>query len=231
MEYNKVNISKENLFRWTINRRRMFNVFVLGLPRSGTSMMMGIIERLGVNVIQTSDTPEKLAKRNEQERKRYGDKYQMNPDGFYEITDSVLAHFLEILSTDYAGCKMIIPVTRLRFELLKYQPCKVIQMWRDPEEIRQSQQASYKGDAVQTETEAEIERVKIRTLLVQQKVALENAGIEVLHVQYQDVLADKEREIKRVARFIRAPKNIEEAVAWVNPGKNRFKKDRLEVGI
>ncbi len=224
--------SVEEEVRKVVEKLRLFNVFVFGLPRSGTSMMMGICERLGVKMMHTSDTEEQLKKRNENERKRYGDNYQMNRDGFFEITRDNWTHYFEIMSVPYSGCKMIIPVRGDRLFVVRFNPgARVIQMWRDPEEMRQSQQASYKGNMGVTEEQAEIQRAMIRTKLVQQKLQLKDLGIDAIDVQYQDVLRDSTKEIKRVAEFISAPNSIDEAVGWVDPQKNRFKKEELTMNI
>ena len=232
IKYNQINIEAVEINEEEIEEKRLFNVFVVGLPRSGTSMTTGICEKLGVHMIHTSDFEEKLKKRNEQERKRYGDEYQMNIDGFFEITDNVWDHYMEIMSTPYSGCKMIIPVTNDRMHVVKFNPCaRVIQMWRDPEEIRQSQQAAYDGDKYVTEEMAETKKAIIRTQLVQQKLRLEHLKIKRLDIQYRDVLNDPIGKITEIAQFIKAINSIKEAVDWVNPSKNRFKKEELADGI
>lgn len=232
MIYKQVSIHKRELTIAEIEEQRLFNVFVFGLPRSGTSMMSGILERLGVNFVYTSDTEDELKKRNENERRRYGDDYQMNPDGFFEITKNVWEHYFEIMSTPYSGCKMIIPVSGDRLHVVKFNPCsKVIQMWRDPEEMRQSQQASYNGNAGITEEQAEMARAIIRTKLINQKLQLEKLDIKALNVEYQDVLINPKEIVNKIAYFINSPKSIDEAVDWIDPSKNRFKKEELVESI
>jgi hypothetical protein len=173
-----------------------------------------------------------LKKRNENERKRYGDNYQMNPDGFFEITKNVWEHYNEIMSTPYSGCKMIIPVNGERLHVVKFNPCvKIIQMWRDPEEIRQSQQASYNGNRGTTEEQSEMLRAMIRTNLVNQKVQLEKLEIDTMHIQYQDVLKYTKKTVAAIAEFIHSDISIDDAVGWVNPDKNRFKKEELVINI
>jgi hypothetical protein len=60
MIHKRIIIQKRELTKKEIEEQRLFNVFVFGLPRSGTSMMSGILERLGVNFIHTSDTEKEL---------------------------------------------------------------------------------------------------------------------------------------------------------------------------
>ena len=45
------------------------------------------------------------------------------------------------------------------------------------------------------------------------------------------VLKDTENQIKTIKRFINSNKDIQEAVEWVDPSKNRFKKEELELNI
>lgn len=206
--------------------KNKFNVFVFSLPRSGSSMMCGILKELGVNIISTSDTEEELKKRNEKERKRYGDEYHMNPK-FYEITKNVWENYFKIMRSNYAGCKMIIPVSNERMAVVKHKEARVIMMWRDPEEMRQSQQASYKQNEFIDEERAELERAMIRTKLVSQKLLLKKLKIKTLHIQYRDVLKNPLKEIKKIAKFINSPKDINKAVALVKPQLNRFKSEEL----
>lgn len=233
VEYKKLIVETKELSKKEIFEKKLFNVFVFSLPRSGSSMMSSIVEALGVKMVYTSDDEEQLKKRNENERKRYGDKYQMNKNGFFEITKDVWKNYFEIMGTPNSGCKMIIPVARDRMGVVTFNPgARVVMMWRDPEEMRQSQQASYKGNAGVTQEEAETQRAMIRTKLVNQKLQLEKLKIDTLHIQYQDVLKDPKKEVTKVAKFIGADKNnIKKAVKCVKPKENRFKKEDLVENI
>lgn len=201
---------------------RLFSVYVFGLPRSGTSMMTHIVELLGVNMVYTSETEEHKEKRDERYKKRLGE-YHPNPTGFYEITEDSTEFLLKVVSKPYSGCKMIIPVSNFRWELVKKYPCKIIMMTRDVEEIRQSQMAYYRNDNVTIEV--------IRTQLAMQKVRLEKHNVEHMVVNYHDVLNFPEKIITKVAQFIKAPITIDEAIESVQPKQNRFKVEKLYVGI
>jgi hypothetical protein len=123
-----------------------FNVFVFSLPRCGSSMMTGIVERLGVNMVYTSEDKDNRKKMRKQHKKRLGE-YVPN-EHFYEITENQFANWMKVMETPYAGCKVIIPVQGMRWEAVMHQPSKVIMMMRDPEEIRQSQEAFYSKKTV-----------------------------------------------------------------------------------
>jgi hypothetical protein len=203
-----------------------FNVFVFSLPRCGSSMMTGIVERLGVNMVYTSEDKDNRKKMRKQHKKRLGE-YVPN-EHFYEITENQFANWMKVMETPYAGCKVIIPVQGMRWEAVMHQPSKVIMMMRDPEEIRQSQEAFYskKTDIAYLRTAIVTEQLKL------EKVKEDNPDtFDFIQVQYRDVLADPKKEIKKIAEFIEAPNRITRAVNSVNKKANRFKKEDLIEGI
>ena len=51
------NVVKHDIIDNVIEQGRLFNVYVIGQPRSGTSMLTNIVRHLGVNIIQTSEDP------------------------------------------------------------------------------------------------------------------------------------------------------------------------------
>jgi hypothetical protein len=206
--------------REEVERRRLFNVYLFGLPRSGTSMTTRILELLGINMIHTSE--DYKDKTDEKFKKKFGE-YHANPTGFYEITRDQFKMFLKVLSTPYSGCKMVVPVQGYRWEVVTGFPSKVILMHRDPEEIRQSQMAYYRKDNISI--------AAIRTQLVQEKMKLKRHKIDHMVVEYRDILDDPKREILKIAKFIRMYGDIQPAIDFVNPDQNRFKVEELEVGL
>jgi len=213
-------IKKSQYSKEEILRKKLFHVFVCGLPRSGTSMMMHICELLGVKMFHTTeDNKEKMNKRYE---KQFGKDYHPNQSGFFEIGKNVLGQYFDIASTPYSGCKMIIPVAGVQFSLIKTIPSKVIFMWRDPEEIRQSQNAFYSDGA---------EIAFIRMHLANQKTWFENQKIDFRIINYRDVVKNPSEKVQEVKDYILSDKTIEEAVQYVNPDAYRFDKDKIVVGL
>ena len=213
-------IKIEELDEETIEQQKLFNVFVFGLPRSGTSMTTKILELLGVNMVYTSEkNKEQNDKRYE---KRFGE-YHPNKTGFYEITQNSLLNFLKILSKPYSGCKMIIPVRVFRWELVKSFPCKVIIAKREPEEIRQSQMAYFRNNNIKVET--------IQSLWINEEVRLTENKIPFMEVWYNKILKQPEKEITKIKNFINSDSDIENAVNFVDPEQNRFKVEELIEGI
>jgi len=119
---------------------------------------------------------------------------------------------------------MIVPVQHHRLDTVLYTPCKVILTWRDPEEIRQSQMAYYrKGQNIDIGV--------IRTLLVEEKLKLEKNNIPYIIADYNKLIKNPKEEIIKIADFIKSPNSIDEALEFVNPEQNRFKKEELVDGL
>ena len=210
-------ISKHEASDEQTEKDRLFKVFVLGLPRSRTSLMTSICQTLGVNMIHTTEN-----KKDEYD-KRYKEKfgeYHPNESGFFEIGENFLEHYLEIIDKPYSGCKMIIPVVGLRLDIIKLIPSKVIMMWRDPKEIKESQEAFYSNDSDES---------YLRTALATQKVNLEKSGVDFMVCHYEKLVNDSYREIYSVSDFILSDKGHKEAVALVDPEKHRFRKEEIPV--
>jgi len=223
-------------------------VFVVSLPRCGSSMMTGVVERLGVEMIHTTENEETRKKAQENYKKKFGD-YVPN-EHFYEITHDQFANWMKIYNTPFSGCKVIIPVNGMRWEAMCSQPSKVIMMWRDPAEIRQSQEAFYKKARANYQGDgdpAEIAEAHLRTMLASTRVMFDRRA-QLSHdalfgqsevgpfdykvVQYRDVLDDPEKEVKEIAKFLGAdPERVGWAAASVDKDKIRFKKEELAEGI
>jgi hypothetical protein len=210
----------EELDEETIEQQKLFNVFVFGLPRSGTSMTTKIVELLGVNMIHTSE--EKKEQTNERFKRNYGE-YHANPTGFFEITDNALLNFLKILSKPYSGCKMIVPVLNIRWELVKTFASKVILVKREPEEIRQSQRAYYRRSDIPVAT--------IRAFWANEEERLKENSIDFLEVWYGQVLKNPDVEVTRIKNFIKSNVDVKDAINFINPNQKRFKKENLVAGL
>jgi len=196
------------------------NVYLLGLPRSGTSMTTHILELLGVNMIHTSE--DKKEATDKRFKNKYGE-YHANPNGFFEITNNQFENYLKVISKPYSGCKMIVPVNGIRWEIINKYPSKVIFMSRDVEEIRQSQMAYYKPSGVET--------AYLRTALVTQRVNLRKHKIDFLEVNYNELLKDKIEVISNIKEFINSDVGISSACYFVQPKQNRFKSEELVNGL
>lgn len=199
-------ISSKEYSKEYIEKNKLFNVFVFGLPRSGTSMMTHICELLGVKMIHTSEQDrEKL---NAQYESMFGSEYHPNPNGFFEITKNILENYLEIMRTPYSGCKMIIPVVGTRWELIQMLPSKVIVMSRNPDEVSESHDAFYSKNRPMSPDFA-------RTALASEIVKLRKNNIDFIEVKFSDLFENKEREVLRVKDFIKSEAGIDQAVSSI----------------
>jgi hypothetical protein len=189
-----------------IEKNRLFNVFVFGLPRSGTSMMTHICELLGVKMIHTSEKNQN--KLDVQYEAKFGKEYHPNPNGFFEITENSLEHFMEIATTPYSGCKMIIPVVGIRWELVQLLPAKVIVMSRNPDEVSESHDAFYSKNRPMSSAIA-------KTALASEIVKLRENKIDFIEVKFSELFENKEREVLRVKEFINSGEDITAAVASI----------------
>lgn len=216
-----VSVYFDNVDEDIINTHRLFNVYLLGLPRSGTSLTTHILELLGVNMIYTSE--EDKEKTDERFKNKYGE-YHPNPDGFWEITKNQFTNFLRVFEQPYSGCKMIVPVNGIRWEMVRDYPCKVIFMTRDVEEIRQSQEAYYAQ-------EGSVDVAYLRSALATQRVRLREHKVDFLEVNYNELLIKPREIITEIRDFIQSYVKVDEAVKLVNPDKNRFKREQLIAGL
>lgn len=205
-----------------IQEQRMFNVYLFGLPRSGTSMHTKIIELLGVNMHYTTENDETKLQHDENYFVKFGEDYHPNPTGFFEIGRGGQEEYEKMLKENYSGCKMIIPVRGHRWEHVKQTPSKVIMTWRDPEEIRQSQMGFYSRAS---------DIGQLRTALVQQQMDLEQSGVPHMISHMDKMIADPIRQISIIKEFINSPNSIDEAVKFVDPKQYRFRKTELVEGL
>jgi len=213
-------MSVEDEYAAIINECRLFNVFVIGLPRSGTSMMTNIVRLLGVDIISSTEKEENKMKYDKKYREHFGTKYHPNSQGFYELTN-VMELVEGLLKKTYCGCKLIAPIDGFRTGLLtKYN--KFIFMWRNVEEIRQSQMAFYSS---------EVDVSLLKTKLVNQERQLKKLGLDYIKIDYQRTLCNTEEVVNEIKRFIKSDKLVAEAVKSVDSSLNRFKEERLIHGI
>jgi len=108
------NILERDLSWEIIDRGKLYNVFVIGVPRSGTTLMCRICEALGVRWI-------------------YGE------NDLYELTGEPFRLLLDLVGDSFAGAKLVAPVAGLWNSLLRTVPAKVILMDRNANEVLASQ--------------------------------------------------------------------------------------------
>lgn len=168
-------------------RRDEIITIVSGLPRSGTSMMMKILEAGGMEVLTDN-----IRKADED-----------NPGGYYEF--ELVKKLKENVSwLENAKGKAVKMVSRLLCDLPANKHYKVIFMRRRMEEILASQQKMlgrkgiYKDDIDDTEMAS-----LFNTHLEQTEKWLQNQeNFDVLYISYNDILENPEINLQKLNHFM-----------------------------
>lgn len=193
------------------------NIYIVsGFMRSGTSMMMDCLRAGGMDLAFN----EKRDVMNTQ----FGDAdYQPNPHGFYELGRAEYQQ--ENFPLMYKG-----KLLKCLFGGLTRMPnpggkgkLKVVWMWRDPEEIRQSYEAFF--DQPPPKTLEQWPNLFNEIIEMCRK-----AGMEIHEIWFKDVVANPVNEFEKLRDF-GFPFDVEEAVKRVDPTLYRFQMDNLTQGI
>ncbi|MGH7897912.1 MAG: sulfotransferase [Candidatus Binatia bacterium] len=160
---------------------------VSGLPRSGTSMMMGVLESAGLRIftdgIRAADPD--------------------NPRGYYEFER------VKKLETDKSWVSEARgTVVKVISQLLRHLPTgeryRVVFMRRSMPEVLASQREmlARRGQPADSSTDARMAEVFERHLRRTEEWLAAQAGFEVLYVDYNAVVRDPAAELGRVNRFL-----------------------------
>jgi hypothetical protein len=187
-------------------------IIVSGLPRSGTSLMMQMLDQGGLPVvtdnIRTADTD--------------------NPRGYYEyeLVKKIKQDTSWLPATRGKVFKMI---SQLLYDLPATERYRVVFMERDMDEMLRSQdkmleRLGRKGaphDQITRSYGIHVE--KLRDWLAQQK------HIRVLYVRYNELVEQPSEQAERVSRFLDGMANVAGMVQAVDPSlyRNRKTADRL----
>jgi tetratricopeptide (TPR) repeat protein len=179
-------------------------VIVSGLPRSGTSLMMQMLNNGGVEVLT--------------DQNRKAD--DSNPKGYFEYDPVKSIHkdnsWLEMAKNK--SVKVVAPL--LKFLSPKYR-YKVIFMNRDLSEIIKSQQKMIGKDQ-------DVLPIKLFEAYNKQLNQVETwkqkePGVELIYVNYKDVLNNPEETLKKVTSFIGLDLNTTEMMECVDKSLYRNK--------
>lgn len=178
-------------------------VVVTGLPRSGTSLMMQILEKSEIPLLF--------------DNKREKDK--SNPEGYFEL-EAVKRIVLDNSFLDQAVGKAIKIVSPLPIYLNLKHNYKVVFMRRDMKEILRSQE-------VMLDKDQEKEREKFSAIydlhLKKTYRFLKENEIPFLDINYSELVNDPEKEIKKLIEFCALKNSINELSTVVKPDLYRNK--------
>ena len=179
---------------------------VSGLPRSGTSMMMKMLEAGGMEVLT--------------DQIRVAD--EDNPQGYYEFEP------VKQIETD----KTWLPAAqgkavKMVAALLKHLPAgysyKVILMQRRMQEVlaSQKQMLRRRGEPTDRISDDQMAELFARHLERVKAWLAQQPNIELLHVHYDQVLADPYRQAAEINRFLGGWLDVERMAAVVDPALYR----------
>jgi len=179
-------------------------VVVSGLPRSGTSLMMQMMDKAGV-VALTDELREADVS---------------NPKGYYEY-EPVKALYKDNSWLDKAQNKSVKIVAPLLKYLDNKHRYKIIFMKRDLDEVVQSQQKMLgKSEATfPIKIYNQFQRL-LASVAAWQKLA---PGIEILYLDYKDVVAQPDKIAEQIQEFVGVPLDQEAMTQVVDPTLYRNK--------
>ena len=173
------------------------NYIVSGLERSGTSLMMQVLEAGGVPVAYNGSRPADVN----------------NPRGYYELEGGkVIRKLMEghFPLGDYEG--KFIKITAFGLKFLPRGSYKVVYMLRDMEEVLDSTEKM--DPAFEREKEGPV-LDKLNQVCLH--LLANRPDISYMLVNYTDLVFESEREIARVGSFLGQPLNREKALGVVDP--------------
>jgi hypothetical protein len=182
-------------------------IIVSGLPRSGTSLMMQMLDRGGVeavtDVIREADVD--------------------NPRGYYEFerVKQVKGDASWIPEVRGKAVKM---VSQLLYDLPASEQYRVIFMERDLDEVLVSQEKMLARLGRPAGPRDEIRRAFVKHLERLRAWLQEQPHFEVLNVLYRDLIADPEAQAERVSQFLGGRPNVRAMADAVDPSLYRNRK-------
>jgi hypothetical protein len=184
------------------------NYIVSGLERSGTSMLMQILQAGGVPM--SFDTASRPPDDN-------------NPKGYFELEGGKIINKLMDSSfpmSEFLG--QFIKVTAYGLKFLPQGKYKIIYSQRNIEEILDSMEKMAK---VHDENRDETREVFVKLNRMIMKSIQEREDAEVLFVNYNEIVADPSKEIKKIYDFVDSPDlDLDRMIASVD--QNLYRKRR-----
>ena len=168
-------------------------MIVSGLPRSGTSMMMKILEEGGLSIVtdelRSADTD--------------------NPNGYFELEAVKQLSAGNVTWLSDAGGQVVKVISALLEFLPPTHFYKIIFMEREIREILASQRKMLSHRSEESKVEdAELEEQFRKHLAVLKPWLARQPNIDVIYVSYNMLMSDPEPLCRRVVEFINAPLDL-----------------------
>jgi len=177
---------------------------VTGLPRSGTSLMMQIIQRSSILLLTDGQREKDIN----------------NPEGYYEFeaVKGIVKDNSFLTDAQGKAIKIVTPLPLFLDKSLKY---RVLFMRRDLDEILISQEKMLGKDQSS-------EREKLKSIYEQHlkktSVFFESNEIPYLDIWYKELISNTEIELKKIMHFLELSENWEHLAIPVKPVLYRNKK-------
>jgi hypothetical protein len=182
-------------------------IIVSGLPRSGTSLMMQMLENGGVQVVTDNiRTPD-----------------SDNPRGYYEY-EQVKTIKRDVSWLPETRGKAFKMVSQLLYELPSSQRYRIIFMERDMDEMLLSQEKMLARLNKPAAPRAAIKRAFIEHLHNLLEWLSDQPNIELLHVCYNDLLERPEGQTDRISAFLQGRAKSQSMAKTVDPSLYRNRK-------
>jgi hypothetical protein len=179
-------------------------IIVSGLPRSGTSMMMQILEAGGLEILA--------------DFKRKADKD--NPKGYYEL-EAVKKLDRDNSCLENAAGNAVKVISHFLKYLPESNKYKIIFMDRSMKEIIRSQQKMLgKNKDAYPKVIAEAFKKEVKEI---KKWAEKNPHVEMISIHYSDVIKHPKKEIKKIKKFLNIDLELENMISVVDPNLYRNK--------
>jgi len=174
---------------------------VTGLPRSGTSLMMQIMERTSLPILSDS----------------HREKDINNPEGYYELeaVKGIVKNNSFLKDAEGKVVKIVTPLPLFLDKTLNY---RVLFMRRDLEEILHSQEKMLGKDQSS-------EREKFKTIyelhLKKTYQFFVSNNIPYLDISYKELIQNPENELEKIIAFLEIDANWQDLASAVNPSLYR----------
>ncbi len=174
---------------------------VTGLPRSGTSLMMQIMERTSLPILSDG----------------HREKDINNPEGYYELeaVKGIVKNNSFLKDAEGKVVKIVTPLPLFLDKTLSY---RVLFMRRDIEEILRSQEKMLDKDQSS-------EREKFKTIyelhLKKTYTFFETYKIPFVDVWYKELINNTEVELNKIIDFLEIDANWQDIASAVNPSLYR----------
>jgi hypothetical protein len=191
------------------DRADTFLTIVSGLPRSGTSMMMRMLERGGMKVLV------------DQHRRPDED----NPRGYYEFEAVKKTKENGEWLAGSEGCAVKM-VYRLLYDLPQDRSYRVLFMRRKLEEVLASQRTMLERNGATNDgaSDEEMARLFITELSAFGKWARQQRHFRMIDVDYNRILQEPRGELERVKSFLGVPLDLDAMVGVVDESLYRNRK-------